>query len=95
MANKKEQSRKGPTQSTINNYKALAAQMSSSQCQKILKHLIRYGKITTYQAYDKYGCTRCAARISDLKAMGVDITTTMVYKKKNGEHIHYGEYRLA
>ena len=83
-------------QKTLDMYKAILSDMSASQCQKILKHLIRYGRITTYQAYDRYGCTRLPARISDLKDKGVNISTEIVYKKMpNGQHIHYGVYRLA
>jgi len=96
MGNKKEKAYKKPTQTTINKYKSLCSQMSTSQCQKILKHLIRYGRITSMQAFEKYGCTRLSARIADLKAMGVDIETQMIYKKNaDGEHIHYGVYRIV
>jgi len=79
----------------LDEYKVRASHMSPSQTQKILKHLIRYGKITSIQAFNNYGCTRLAARIADLKAMGIGIDTHMIYKKKNGETIHYGEYRLV
>ena len=96
MGNKKEKTRKGPTQKNLNHYKTILSGMSTSQCQKILKHLIRYGRITTFQAYEKYGCTRLPARISDLKDMGINITTEMCYKKSpGGGTIHYGIYRLA
>ena len=76
-------------------YKALASVMNPSQTQKILKHLIRYGKITTFQAYEKYGCTRCAARISELRSRGVVIDTQMVYKKTKEGPVHYGVYHLV
>lgn len=96
MANKKEKTRKGPTQKNIKHYKAILSDMSTSQCQKILKHLLRYGRITTFQAYEKYGCTRLPARISDLKDKGIGIETEMCWKKKpDGEHVHYGIYRLV
>lgn len=96
MGNKKEKTRKGPTQKNLSHYKAILSGMSTSQCQKILKHLIRYGRITTFQAYEKYGCTRLPARISDLKEKGIGIETEMCWKKKpDGEHVHYGIYRLV
>ena len=79
----------------INQYKMLASVMNPSQTQKILKHLIRYGRITTFQAFEKYGCTRCAARIADLRAHGVVIDTDMVYKKTKEGPIHYAVYRLV
>ena len=79
----------------IEQYKAICSQMRTSQCQKILKHLIRYGQITSMQAIKNFGCTRLAARIADLKEKGVGIETEMVYKKSaNGEYIHYGLYKL-
>ena len=78
----------------IDQYRQLASIMSPSQTQKILKHLIRYGKITTFQAFEKYGCTRCAARIADLRAHGVGIDTEMVYKKTKDGTVHYGVYHL-
>lgn len=95
MGNKKEKTHKGPTQKNLSNYKAILSDMSTSQCQKILKHLIRYGRITTFQAYEKYGCTRLPARISDLKDKGIGIDRELVYKKKNGEFTHYAIYRLV
>lgn len=96
MANKKEKAHVGPTQKNLTHYKAICSQMSSSQTQKILKHLIRYGKITSIQAFNNFGCTRISARIFDLKQLGIGIDTQMVFKKKaNGEHVHYGVYRLV
>lgn len=95
MGNKKDKTRKGPSQKNLSNYKAILSDMSTSQCQKILKHLIRYGRITTFQAYEKYGCTRLPARISDLKDKGIGIDRELVYKKKNGEFTHYAIYRLV
>ena len=97
MANKKEKAPvRKPTQKNLNHYKTILSGMSTSQCQKILRHLIRYGRITTFQAYEKYGCTRLPARISDLKAKGIGIEREMCFKKKaDGESVHYGIYRLV
>jgi len=79
----------------IDKYKQIASVMTPSQTQKILKHLIRYGKITTMQAFEKYGCTRCPARIADLRAHGVNIETEIVWKKTAEGYIHYGVYHLV
>lgn len=95
MGNKKDKTRKGPSQKNLTNYKAICSQMSSSQTQKILKHLLRYGQITSMQAINNFGCTRLAARVSDLKDKGIGIETEMVYKKSNGEYKHYALYRLV
>lgn len=96
MAQKKEKTRKGPSSKSINKYKAICADLSSSQCKKILKYLLQYGSITTMKAYEKFGCTRISARIFDLKQLGIGIETEMVYKKNpDGEYVHYGVYRLV
>jgi len=96
MATKKEKTRKGPNSKSINKYKAICSDLSSSQCKKILKYLLQYGSITTMKAYEKFGCTRLPSRIFDLKQLGVGIETEMVYKKKpDGEFVHYGVYRLV
>jgi len=95
MATKIEKTHKAPNQNSINKYKAICADMSSSQCKKILKYLLQYGSITTLKAFEKFGCTRLPSRIFDLKQLGIGIETEMVYKKKtDGEYVHYGVYRL-
>ena len=38
----------------------------ASQCDLILMHMQKYGSITHLEAEKEYGCTRLAARISDL-----------------------------
>ena len=96
MSQKKEKTRRGPNQKSINKYKAICNDLSSSQCKKILKYLLQYGSITTMKAYEKFGCTRISARIFDLKQLGIGIETEMVYKKNpDGEYVHYGVYRLV
>lgn len=95
MANKKEKTRKGPTQKNLLKYRTICSQMSSSQSQRILKYMLQHRKITARTAIDKFNCLRLAARIADLKAMGIGIESTLVYKKnKDGETVHYAEYRL-
>lgn len=39
----------------------------STQAQKIKQHLESGGTITALSAFEKYGCMRLAARISDLR----------------------------
>ena len=46
-----------------------------SQCKDILRHLETHRGITAIVALDRYGCFRLAARISDLRAQGYQITT--------------------
>ena len=96
MGNKKEKtSVRKPTQKNLTNYRAICSQMSSSQSQKILKYLLQYHKITARTAIDRFNCMRLAARIADLREMGIGIESNIIYKKnKDGETIHFAEYRL-
>ena len=57
----------------------------SSHCDKILGYL-RYanGGITSWEAIQRFGCTRLAARISDLKDKGYRIDTQMEQSDDGG-----------
>jgi len=61
-----------------------------NQCDLILKHLQNDGKITSFEAFEKYRITRLSGRIYDLKAKGYDITTNLVTNKNTT----YAEYLL-
>lgn len=66
-----------------------------SQNDMILDHLKYIGGITSLEAYNEYGCTRLSARISDLRAMGIDIVAERVTKKNRfGEKVSVNQYRL-
>ena len=70
--------------------------MKSSQNQTILEHLFEYNTITSMEAYDKYGITRLAARIAELRKAGWFITTTQKSgKNRYGNNVVYAEYRLG
>lgn len=51
-----------------------------TQCERILKYMKSNGGITSMDAY-RLGCTRLAARISDLKKGGHKIYTERVTDK--------------
>lgn len=51
---------------------------ADSQSAQILRHLNSVGPLTSMQAIDRFGCTRLAARVADLKAEGYDILTEKV-----------------
>jgi len=59
---------------------------TSSQNSKILKLLMRGGRITPLEALSKFGCLRLSARIKDLKDMGYDVQTEL-YKMSNGKKV--------
>lgn len=61
-----------------------------SQNRQIRKHLESGKTITSLEATNKYGCTRLAARILDLKKLGLSIQKTMV---KRGAK-RFAEYQL-
>ena len=50
-----------------------------TQTALILAHLRDRGGITSIEALELYGCFRLAARISDIKALGYEVTTETVH----------------
>ena len=52
--------------------------MISNQNGQVLRHLERHGSITALEAVREYGILRLAARISDLKRAGNNITSELV-----------------
>ena len=68
----------------------------STQKQLILAHIRRYAGITSMQAYDLYGVTQLAARISELKLDGHSIYTKDIKKRRkiDGKQINFVQYRL-
>jgi len=62
-----------------------------TQKEQIKKHFLRGRTLTSYQAFEKFNCTRLAAVVSDLKSEGVNIKTIPVVK--NG--IRYASYKAA
>lgn len=65
-----------------------------TQCERILKYIDDFGFITTYQAVVDLGIASPTKRISDLRKMGVDISSeTVLTKNRYGEATHYFKYR--
>ena len=62
----------------------------------VLRHLVRYGSITDAVARDKYGITRLAARIHDLRyTYGAHIGgQSKQFKTRLGRIGRYEEYRM-
>lgn len=70
--------------------------MSNNQCATVLWHMKEYGSITHKEADDLYGCSRLAARISDLRHQGVKIISeTVTSRSPEGRVKHYSRYRLG
>lgn len=69
--------------------------MAVTQCDRILRHLKDYGSITPLEAMNEYGIMRLAARINDLRAQGIAITSEVkTGKNRYGEDTHFSVYRL-
>jgi len=61
----------------------------------ILEHLRKYPWLTSEEAFRKYGITRLAACIFDLREKGYDIETVMVETETRfGESCRYARYIL-
>lgn len=66
-----------------------------SQCDDILLHLQKHGRITDDQARDLYGCKRLASRINDLRKRGYPIITdTREGANRNGRTVQWAEYYM-
>lgn len=66
-----------------------------TQAQEILAYIKQYGGITQLEATTMIGCTRLAARISDLRKEGHTIRS--VWKSgtnRQGKKTYYVEYQI-
>ena len=67
-----------------------------SQATDILGYIEATGSITDAEAVAIFKCYRLGARICDLRKMGVNIRTEMIYTKdQDGKHKHYAKYSKA
>ena len=69
--------------------------MKSTQCEKVLEYMRRFGSITQLEALHDIGCMRLASRISDLRAQGYPISRRIkTSKNRYGETVSFAEYYL-
>lgn len=62
---------------------------------RILRHLMDYGTITSWEAIQEYGCTRLSGYIYLLKKDGYTITgNDEPFVNRYGEKSHFRRYRL-
>ena len=67
----------------------------NNQRNLVLRHLIDFKTITTWEAIKEYGVTRLSAVIFDLKADGYNITKSMISRKNRyGSKVAFAEYKL-
>lgn len=66
-----------------------------TQNEKVLHHLRVNGGITSMEAFHKYGITRLAARISDLRCQGIKIANERrKAKNRDGKTVYFDRYVL-
>lgn len=66
-----------------------------SQNDIVLEHLRRHGTITSLEAVNRYGITRLAARISDLRHRGIEIYSRDIeVYTRDKRKTRVAEYRL-
>ena len=64
-----------------------------TQHELILKHLDDCGSISPFEAFEEYGITKLATRISELKRQGYQFNTVMVEQKNRyGEPVRFARY---
>ena len=69
--------------------------MGKSLNSVVASHLLKNRRITSAQAFEKYGITRLSSVISELRAKGYPISTEMVDGvNRYGNPIRCGVYRL-
>lgn len=59
-------------------------------------YILKHGSITHREAEAAFGCSRIAARVCDLKDIGVDISREIVpVTNRNGEICHVARYSFS
>ncbi len=74
----------------------MEAKAKLTQCDKIIRHLRKYGSISSLEAITEYGILRLASRINDLRNRGFNIVgETVTGKNRFEEKTSFKVYRLA
>lgn len=70
--------------------------IKASQTQKVLDYIKTNGSIDGWRAMNELRIMRLAARIADLKAMGIPIAKTMKTRRnEDGSFTTWAEYTIA
>jgi hypothetical protein len=67
----------------------------TNQKQEVLRHIKRYGSITSMEAFEKYGITRLSAMIYILRREYAIVTIMRTSVNRYGNEVNFAEYRLA
>lgn len=66
-----------------------------TQNNRVIRHLIDFGSITTWEAIQEYGITRLSARIFDIKKRGYKIIDQIEQStNRYGETVSFKRYIL-
>lgn len=69
--------------------------MKTTQEEKVMEYMRKFGKITTLDAFRDLGITRLSAKIFNLKRQGYNIVGEFKTEKNRfGEKVSYKIYRL-
>nr|DAG78392.1 MAG TPA: helix-turn-helix domain protein [Caudoviricetes sp.] len=66
----------------------------TNQKQEVLRHIKRYGSITSMEAFEKYGITRLSAIIYILRREYEIVTLMRTSVNRYGNEVNFAEYRL-
>lgn len=67
----------------------------TNQKQEVLRHIKRYGSITSMEAFEKYGITRLSAIIYILRREYEIVTIMRTSVNRYGNEVNFAEYRMA
>ena len=67
----------------------------TNQKQEVLRHIKRYGSITSMEAFEKYGITRLSAIIYILRRECEIVTIMRTSVNRYGNEVNFAEYRLS
>lgn len=66
----------------------------TNQKQEVLRHIKKYGSITSMEAFEKYGITRLSAIIYILRREHNIVTLMRTSVNRYGNEVNFAEYRL-
>ena len=65
------------------------------QTDAVIKHLEKFEKLTSFEAFEFYGCTRLSDKIYRLRKKGVNISTLeTITTNRYGNRVNYATYKL-
>ena len=69
---------------------------TKTQCERVKEYMVRFGSISTFEAFQDLGVTRLASRIHDLRMQGERIEVKReCARNRFGEKVRFARYRLS